>query len=143
MGLASFIQLLQPESTNIIHPLNSMQTAKKIPAAKKSSSGPKPLATGRGKTTTSRSNSLPMTASSAHFSTGCTKERLEKFCEKSGKARPVFKSEKVSAGSRKFIGKVYIQQTCGWTSGEPKNTKAEAEEDAAAKLVSKLGLTLL
>lgn len=67
------------------------------------------------------------------------RDKLKYYCKATGKGNPTFNSERMK-GSRKFEGKAYIPKTCGWISGDPKITKAEAEIDAAAKLVAKLNI---
>ena len=69
------------------------------------------------------------------------KDKLKWYCSVTKKNDPTVMSEKVKGTSRKYVGKAYIPQTCGWITGDPKKTKGEAEEDAAAKLVARLKIT--
>ncbi len=79
--------------------------------------------------------SIAVTASSRK-----SRDKLEWYSNVMGKKKPTITSEK-AVPTRKYVGKAYIPQTCGWIIGDIKNTKAEAEDDAAAKLVAKLNIT--
>ena len=69
------------------------------------------------------------------------KDKVRWYCTVTKKkVEPTFISERIKGASRKYIGKAYIPQTCGWITGDPKRTKGEAEEDAAAKLAAKLNI---
>ena len=65
------------------------------------------------------------------------KQKLEAFCREKGKPPPKYKYIKQEQ-ARRYEASVYVAQTCGWTNGGVKSTKAEAEEDAAANLLQKL-----
>ena len=67
-----------------------------------------------------------------------SKLRLDQFCKQQGKPSPSYSYEKLSNGC--FEATIYVAQTCGRTKGDVQYTKGEAEEDAAAKLLQKLGI---
>ncbi len=72
-----------------------------------------------------------------HLSGDTPKEKLESYCEQVGKPPPTYSYSRLSAKS--FEGTVYVAQTCGRVTGEKRTTKANAEEEAAAVLLEKLG----
>lgn len=65
------------------------------------------------------------------------KERLESYCKQAGKPLPKYSYTRLA--TRNFEATVYVAQTFGRVAGDKRSTKTEAEEDAAAKLLERLG----
>ncbi len=116
---------------------------KSPPTGKKhaSASSKSPVGCGGSREVTSSPKPTKKRASTAkflpHLSGDTPKEKLESYCDQVGKPSPKYSYSRMSA--RSFEGTAYVAQTCGWVAGEKRSTKAEAEEEAAAKLLEKLG----
>ena len=69
----------------------------------------------------------------------CTnaKQKLECYCTEKGKLLPIYTSEQNSEHGG-WVVTVYVAHTCGRVKSDIKPTKLDAEEDAAAKLLTKL-----
>ena len=65
------------------------------------------------------------------------KEILSFYCKREEKPPPTYEHRKANGS---HIARVYVAKTFGWICSDSKLTKAEAEEDAAAKLIKKLHL---
>lgn len=65
------------------------------------------------------------------------REKLEQYCVQKKKPRPKYNCKEEEG---QYTARVYVAQTIGWVEGGPRQDQDSAEEDAAAKLLTKLSI---